>query len=52
MARRLKERFRGEREGHRTDALYQQFLKLKLSYPDWGSQRIAGPCKSSPTLLR
>ncbi len=41
MARRLKERFRGEREGHRTDALYQQFLALKKIHPNWGGQRVA-----------
>src|ERR1039457_2183555 len=41
MARRLKERFRGEREGHRTDALYQQFLTLKKIHPAWGGQRVA-----------
>lgn len=41
VGRRLKERFRGEREGHRTDTQYQQFLALKLQNPDWGSHRIA-----------
>lgn len=41
MARRLKERFRGERDGHRTDPLYQQFLALKGKNPNWGSQRMA-----------
>lgn len=41
-ARRLKERFLGECEGHRTDAVYQQFRTLKEVHPDWGGQRIAG----------
>ena len=41
MGRRLKERFRGEREGHRTDPMYQQFLTLKRQNPGWGSQRIS-----------
>jgi hypothetical protein len=41
MARRLRERFRGECEGHRTDPQYQQFLAIKRQNPDWGRQRIA-----------
>ena len=41
MARRLKERYRGEILGHRTDPEYQEFLKLKTLHPDWGCHRIS-----------
>jgi len=41
MARQFKERFRGEQDGHRTDAQYQQFLAVKNNHPNWGSLRIA-----------
>lgn len=48
MGRRLKERFRGEQEGHRTDPLYRQFLVLKEQHPTWGRQRIAGAMNVNP----
>jgi hypothetical protein len=41
MARRLKERYRGELEGHSQDPLYQKFLVLKTANPNWGSKRIS-----------
>ena len=41
MARRLKERYRGEIDGHSVDPLYQTFLKVKLANPTWGSKRIS-----------
>lgn len=41
MARRLKERYRGEILGHRTDPEYQEFLKLKNQHLEWGCHRIA-----------
>jgi calcineurin-like phosphoesterase family protein len=41
MGRRLKERYKGEIEGHRTDPEYQRFLVVKTQNPTWGYQRIA-----------
>lgn len=41
MGRRLKERYRGEIIGHRTDPEYQRFLAVKTEHPDWGYQRVA-----------
>lgn len=41
MARRLKERYRGELEGHSQDPLYQKFLAIKTANPTWGSKRIS-----------
>lgn len=40
LGRRLKERYRGETEGHRTDPLYQRLLQLKAVHPEWGCQRV------------
>jgi hypothetical protein len=50
MARRLKERFRGEREGHRADPLYQEFLALKSLHPAWGRQRISRELNILPDI--
>lgn len=41
LGRRLKERYRGETEGHRADPLYQRLLQLKAAHPEWGCQRVS-----------
>ncbi len=41
MARRLKERYRGEIEGHSKDPIYETFLRSKTANPTWGSKRIS-----------